>query len=467
MPSRQLGPWKLAVKDRAVSSLERFIAFDGKQVAWVWRTLGEPFVTWDPLKAPWLPAVEGPRWGGEPVLLSDCLDGVTFADLIASHPRKGLPVGAVAAVALAVARGVEQLPSADDVPLVVAESIVIGFDGSVSLTPWPDLWVGPSEAPEIALEAHEYLTPRWSAAEPGWRVHAPVMVLAHALDIHQRGFPPGLRQLMDRALHIRAETRPSLTELISALVPLASSTALAEAVSLHFAHEPKEQQYDRTLAQGKDPEPLPPELVASIANEGTDEGFGVLADWLLAEGHPRGELAALQLKLEQGASTELARAEAALLSRHRSLLPVTLRERLQQWRPNWKAGWLVGLELKAVPDAETLTEILSHPTLRFLRRIRVRHDGGGSRVLADVIPTLELPALRQLELDGGVATFAPKLKEARPRLSVENNKLHPDFPARRRPETSVAHAKVGVGNREPAPGLPPLKRLMDWLSGDD
>lgn len=465
MPSRQLGPWKLAVKDRSAASLERFIAFDGKQTGWVWRTLGEPFAAWDHLKAPWLPALEGPRLGGEPVLLSECVTGVTFADLLASHPRKGLPLRAVAAVALAVARGVEQLTGPDEVPAVVAESISIGFDGAVFLTPWPEAW--PSSQNEIGLEAGEYLTPRWAAAEPGWRVHAPVMVLAHALDIHKPSTPAALRQLVDRALHVRAETRPSLTQLIDALVPLASPRDLAEAVNLHFAHEPKEQQYDRTLAQGKDPEPLPPELVTSIANEATDEGFGVLADWLLAEGHPRGELAALQLKLEQGASTELARAEAALLSRHRSLLPVTLRERLQQWRPIWKAGWLVGLELKAVPDAETLTEILSHPTLRFLRRIRVRTDGGGSKVLAEVLPTVELPALRQLELDGGAATFAPKLKAANPRLVVENSRHHRDFPARRRPETSVAHAKVGVGNREPAPGLPPLKRLMDWLSGDD
>jgi hypothetical protein len=96
----------------------------------------------------------------------------------------------------------------------------------------------------------------------------------------------------------------------------------------------------------------------------------------------------------------------------------------------------------------------------------VRPDGGGSKVVAEVLSALDLPALRQVELDGGVATLGPKLKQARPQLNVESNK-HRSFPARRRPEAAVANARVGLGDREPAPGLPPLNRLMHWLSGDD
>lgn len=500
MPSRQLGPWKLAVKDRVHLAYQRFLGFDGERHAWVWQlhdrdpeSLASQLHQcdlWRPLAPPWVRT-----WsvvdGADSAMLSDAVLGVPLTQL-ASASGAGLSLEAAAAVAYEVARGFDQLPEShrrDDVPDFEPASVLVGFDGAVTLLPAPRVHPGsPHYVPGIGDDYEQQQ--REMPLKPGWRTFAPSLVLLHALG----GSPPWVpgrwregvlllggelrdEELIERVPHplrnviARAlgapEKRPSQAELLAALRATASRAALEEFVRAQFPDELNEQQYERTQARGLDPEPLPAELVASVSQGATDEAFGVLADWLLSEGRPRGELAALQLKLEQGASFELSRAEATVLSRHRSLLPVALRERLQQWRPLWKAGWLVGLEMKTVPDAETLTEILSHPTLRFLRRIRVRTDGGGSKVLAEVLPTVELPALRQLELDGGAATFAPKLKAANPRLVVENSRHHRDFPARRRPETSVAHAKVGVGNREPAPGLPPLKRLMDWLSGDD
>ncbi len=504
-----IGPWKLAVRDLGGAVFERYLAFDGTQIRWFWRMLdwvlegGRPlelleqrYRPWKRLGPPWLQTHGVLSGAGGTGLLTEHVQGVPLSEVLAPGRGAGpVPLEAAAWIASSVGRalaGWEEPLATEEFPDLCPASVLVGFDGAVRLTPWPDFVPFPrTTATSGPLRPLEYFTPeqiRGIGAKRGWRTYAPSMLLLQALGgrspfqaettletirhtvegrlTHPEvlGRLPGeLRGLVQAALGADASARPELEPLLKALDAVASRTWLEEHLPRRFASERSEQQFELASARGLDPEQLPADLVQAVVADGSDGAFNVLSDWLQTQGLPRGELAALQLRLEKVADADLRRAEAELLGARRTLLPALLRERLAQWRGEWKAGWLVSLELKVVPGERDLAGVLSHPTLRFLKRLRVSPDAGGSETVVRVLTSIDLRALERVELSEGMPTHGAKLRAARPKVEVVRSRDEAPLPVRPRPEASVREARVGVDEREPE--APPLwDRVRGWFT---
>ncbi len=131
--------------------------------------------------------------------------------------------------------------------------------------------------------------------------------------------------------------------------------------------------------------------------------YGVLADWLLGEGDPRGELITLQLEPRR-TSAQRAR-EAQLLMTRGIRIP---RSKRAQWR--WGYVHTLAFELTQadgweawrVPEGERTwaTELLGrdldHPSCRFLRELIVEGDPG--EVALAALSARSPPLLRSLQL---------------------------------------------------------------------
>ena len=153
------------------------------------------------------------------------------------------------------------------------------------------------------------------------------------------------------------------------------------------------------------PEPANPELEQQIVEEPTDSGrYMVYADWLQTQGHPRGELGALQsARAARPGDATLAKAEQKLLEQHPELAPARLMEAVRRPRKagqgqgddgpavTWEHGFLVAARLARGSDRSPVTvrelvaELLAHPAARFLRELRIGALGSDEHDYAEVI----------------------------------------------------------------------------------
>ncbi|HEU0035555.1 MAG TPA: hypothetical protein VFQ53_33320 [Kofleriaceae bacterium] len=114
------------------------------------------------------------------------------------------------------------------------------------------------------------------------------------------------------------------------------------------------------------------------ADPDDDASFLVYTDHLLAEGDPRGELAAVQRALETRRDDALLRREHELLDRHRPAMLGMLAE-LPGYRVRWRYGHVDRLEI-AEPygsrpgPGEAIADLLHRPAARFLREVAIRHS---------------------------------------------------------------------------------------------
>src|SRR5439155_1482710 len=125
----------------------------------------------------------------------------------------------------------------------------------------------------------------------------------------------------------------------------------------------------------------------------------VLADWLMQQGHPRGELIALQHRFEAGVGQRERELRA-------ELFPGEVRV-----SPEWRWGFVRELAASAVDvSVDQLEELLRHPSCRFLQRLR-------AHAVTEVILRAGSPSLRWLHLTTyGEVVELPALAEALPRL---------------------------------------------------
>lgn len=158
-------------------------------------------------------------------------------------------------------------------------------------------------------------------------------------------------------------------------------------------------------------EPRDPALDAGmLANP--DETAPVYADWLQHEGHPRGELIALQLAREASPDdAALIEAERALLEAHGELLlgdaiddtPERLGEEHHGWELHWRRGWIHRARLRRIGQHghEAVARLFASPSARFLRELVIGCHMYGDQYNVNMSDAIILaphnPPLRLLE----------------------------------------------------------------------
>jgi uncharacterized protein (TIGR02996 family) len=145
---------------------------------------------------------------------------------------------------------------------------------------------------------------------------------------------------------------------------------------------------------------------AIAANRDDVDAYLVYADWLAAQGDPRGELIVLQHRVMQSGDTDgkLMGAVARHFTRYPGLVPA-----LDPWHARfmWKLGFVERIELDD-PSAGELATALGHPSCRLARRLALnsRYERAGE--LLDELARETRPTLEALgyEQDGheGVGT---------------------------------------------------------------
>jgi uncharacterized protein (TIGR02996 family) len=141
-----------------------------------------------------------------------------------------------------------------------------------------------------------------------------------------------------------------------------------------------------------------PELEAAIlASIDDDDALLVYADWLIAQGDPRGELITLQHARRTRDSSHLERAEAALLKEFREELlgPLGPHEMRTQWRQStraltWGMGFLESADLaedRPTSLPQLVATLIEHPSGLFLRDLRLH--GAADAVVAALTLAME------------------------------------------------------------------------------
>ncbi|HWO18076.1 MAG TPA: TIGR02996 domain-containing protein [Kofleriaceae bacterium] len=195
--------------------------------------------------------------------------------------------------------------------------------------------------------------------------------------------------------------------------------------------EEREREYARLFAEAVQSAPAatveiraarPPDAhgeLARLVDEAPDDDTGaaqVYADWLQAQGDPRGELAAIQLQLaEDPDRADLEQAERALLARHEGRWLGKLAPYQDLMQLVWRAGFLHGARLAStvarsrlhgskLPPVEledVLGLLLDEPSARFLRELTVgivRFEDNTYGGIAAELGKRYLPTLRVLFL---------------------------------------------------------------------
>ncbi|MCX5744976.1 MAG: hypothetical protein NT062_21010, partial [Proteobacteria bacterium] len=122
------------------------------------------------------------------------------------------------------------------------------------------------------------------------------------------------------------------------------------------------------------------------ANLDSDDDFLVLADWLQAQRHPRGELIALQIRAASPDADAAVRAAAAAhLTAHADALlgPLAayrlVRDGVEHAAFTWRRGYIERAHLSVIDDDPTLEELLecllAHPSGRHLAELAIGLDG--------------------------------------------------------------------------------------------
>lgn len=154
-------------------------------------------------------------------------------------------------------------------------------------------------------------------------------------------------------------------------------------------------------------EPVEPALEARIDDDPDDDArFAAHAEWLVAQGSPRGELATVQLARTREDSPALAAREAALLEEHAALLRGVHESRYTRWLDDfchvrWHAGFWRYVAFSGT--AEQLRLVLAHRSARVVRTLHIQSIDDYSEVYDTAITAVaeagpRLGALRELRL---------------------------------------------------------------------
>jgi uncharacterized protein (TIGR02996 family) len=150
-------------------------------------------------------------------------------------------------------------------------------------------------------------------------------------------------------------------------------------------------------------EPFDPVLEARIDDDPDDDArFHAYAEWLVAQGSPRGELAKVQLARAREGSPELAAREAALIEAHGALLRGVYKTRYSRWLDDfcivrWHAGFWRRIEFSGT--AEQLRLVLAHRSARLVNVLQIRNSEVYDPAITAVAAAgPQLGALRELRI---------------------------------------------------------------------
>ena len=154
-------------------------------------------------------------------------------------------------------------------------------------------------------------------------------------------------------------------------------------------------------------EPFDPALEARIDDDPDDDAcFHAYAEWLVAQGSPRGELARVQLARAREDSPQLAAREATLIETHAALLRGVYESRYTHWLDDfcvvrWHAGFWRRIEFSGT--AEQLRLVLAHRSARFVQVLHIRGIDDYSEIYDSAIAAIaeagpRLGALRELRI---------------------------------------------------------------------
>lgn len=154
-------------------------------------------------------------------------------------------------------------------------------------------------------------------------------------------------------------------------------------------------------------EPFDPALEARIDDDPDDDArFHAYAEWLVAQGSPRGELARVQLARAREDSPELAAREATLLEAHADLFRGAHHSRYTRFIDDfcivrWHAGFWRRIEFTGT--AEQLRLVLAQRSARFVHVLHIRGIDDYSEIYDSAITAIteagpRLGALRELRI---------------------------------------------------------------------
>ncbi|HEU0031629.1 MAG TPA: hypothetical protein VFQ53_13410 [Kofleriaceae bacterium] len=140
------------------------------------------------------------------------------------------------------------------------------------------------------------------------------------------------------------------------------------------------------------------------ASPDVETPWAIYADWLIAQGDPRGELAALRL------GGKLREAERYLVDHRKALFGSEVEHGRRQIKMRWRHGFVVGIELRK-PDPEdgasldeTIANLLALPIARFVESLRFGLAGcddanDWTDTITAVTRAAQAPYLRELRFD--------------------------------------------------------------------
>jgi len=157
------------------------------------------------------------------------------------------------------------------------------------------------------------------------------------------------------------------------------------------------------------------------------DAYLVYGDWLLAHGDLRGELVALQHRMQTQPDRELARRADQLVSGFlASWLGDIAGRALHRVKLSWRTGFVIAARIDGPANATEVAlhtlvaEVLASPIARFVRELTLR---GSPRDVADAIPEAAPPLLATLRLLYNITYYGAGSPEDRRRLEAHRHAL--------------------------------------------
>ncbi|MFT3839600.1 MAG: hypothetical protein QM723_21630 [Myxococcaceae bacterium] len=445
-----LGRWRLGhpLGDSPRGSL--WLATDGTRDVVLWdfngwvsshsesdRRLERLCRIWTGAAAPWLvPSLE---YGEHPWVTMPFFASLGFGELCRAALFAGIETPLALQPVLALAESLARSPDlVESFATVVTQSTVrIGFDGELRAGPDP---LRALEAWDEGLRLDNMTPPELfdrgiaSSASAVWKLGVLALYALEGGDplrddprplvrakprVSREGraqWPQPLVELLEASISPDPAQRPSLVELADRLRPHTAGPAAAaqwraEIIARMRPEAERTQRLQHDALHDRPLEPVPEELEEKLLLTPDDPDLWlVVADWLESQGHPRGQLAALQRKLQQNAGDDGIEQLVERLVQRPDLAPQPPDD--GPFEVEWgHHGWVDELLGLGAADAWTIERVLRHPGLRYLRRVALPLHHPNPEPWVEALCAVQPPLLKRVEVTHISATQKMRLRD--------------------------------------------------------